>query len=65
MTTLPAKIRVPKFTVFALLLWMVTKYDLFDVFEQLFEDPKGAYPTRWKDLEAATILGNSGHFQIT
>jgi hypothetical protein len=36
---------------------MVTKYDFFDIFEQLFEDLEGAYPARWKDLEAATILG--------
>ena len=56
MTTLPAKITAPKFTVFALLLRMVTRYDFFDVFEQLFEDLEGAYPTRWKDLETATIL---------
>jgi hypothetical protein len=35
---------------------MVTKYDLFDL-DKLFKNLKGAYPTRWKDLEAATILG--------
>jgi hypothetical protein len=56
---LPAKIRIPEFTVFVLLLQMVMKYDFFDVFEQLFEDLEGAYPTRWKNLEAAIILGES------
>ena len=53
----PAKNKIPEFTVFASLLRMVTKYDLFDVLDQLLKNLKGAYPTRWKDFEAATILG--------
>ena len=36
---------------------MATKYSLSDVREQLVEDLKGAYPTKWEDFEAANILG--------
>ena len=36
---------------------MVTKYDFSDIREHLFEDLKGAYPTKWEDFEAAKVLG--------
>ena len=36
---------------------MVTKYDFSAVREHLFEDLKGAYPTKWDDFETAKVLG--------
>jgi len=36
---------------------MTAKYGFFDVREQLVEDLKGAYPTKWEDFIAATVLG--------
>jgi len=36
---------------------MATKYGFSDVREALVEDIKGAYPTKWEDLEAARIIG--------
>jgi hypothetical protein len=53
----PARHKVPKFTVFASLLRITTKYGFSDVREQLVEDLKGAYPTTWKTYQAADILG--------
>lgn len=57
MTRFPARHKVPNFTTFASLLRMATKYGFSDVREQLIEDLKGAYPTKWEDLQAAKILG--------
>ena len=42
---------------FASLLRMATKYGFADLREQLVEDLKGAYPTKWEDFEAARVLG--------
>jgi len=36
---------------------MATKYGFSDLREQLVEDLKGAYPTKWEDFESARILG--------
>ena len=36
---------------------MATKYGFSDLREQLVEELKGAYPTKWKDFEAAGVLG--------
>jgi hypothetical protein len=36
---------------------MSTKYDLSDVRDQLIEDLKGAYPTKWEDFRIAKVLG--------
>ena len=36
---------------------MAAKYGFSDVREALAEDLKGAYPTKWEELEAARILG--------
>ena len=36
---------------------MATKYGFSDVREQLIEDLKGAYPTKWEDFESAKVLG--------
>ena len=38
---------------------MTAKYGFSDVREQLVEDLKGAYPTKWEDFEAATVLGEN------
>ena len=57
MTRFPPRNKVPEFSVFAPLLRMVTKYDFSNVREYLFEDLKGAYPTKWEDFEAAKVLG--------
>ena len=42
---------------FASLLRMTTKYGFPDVREGLFEDLKGAYPTKWEDFETAETVG--------
>jgi len=42
---------------FASLLRMATKYGFSDLREQLVEDIKGAYPTKWEDFESARVLG--------
>jgi len=57
MTRFPARSNVLQFSVFASLLCMVTKYGFSDVREQLLGDLKSAYPTKWEDFEAATVLG--------
>ena len=36
---------------------MATKYGFSDVREQLIDDLKGAYPTKWEDFESAKVLG--------
>ena len=36
---------------------MATKYGFSDVREQLVEDLKGAYPTKWEDFQTAKVLG--------
>jgi hypothetical protein len=36
---------------------MTTKYDLSDVRDQLIEDLKSAYPTKWEDFRSAKVLG--------
>ena len=36
---------------------MSTKYGFSDLREQLVEDLKGAYPTKWEGFEAAKVLG--------
>ena len=56
-TRFPARNKVPEFAVFASLLRMATKYGFSDVREQLIDDLKGAYPTKWEDFEAARVLG--------
>jgi hypothetical protein len=58
MTRFPATgTRVPEFTVFASLLRMTAKYGFSDVREQLVEDLKSAYPTKWEAYQAAEVLG--------
>ena len=57
MIRFPARHEVPEFGVFASLLRMTTKYGFSDVRNQLIKDLKGAYPTKWKDFEAAGVLG--------
>jgi hypothetical protein len=49
--------KVPEFSVFASLLRMTTKYDFSDVRDQLIEDLKSAYPTKWEDFRIAKVLG--------
>lgn len=56
-TRFPARHRVPEFTTFASLLRMATKYGFSDVREQLIEDLKSVYPTKWEDFEAGGVLG--------
>jgi len=53
----PARHKVPKFTTFASLLRMATKYGFSDIREGLVEDLRGAYPTEWEDFETANVLG--------
>ena len=53
----PARHKIPEFTIFASLLRMATKYGFSDVREELVEDLKEAYPTKWEDFEAAKVLG--------
>ena len=36
---------------------MATKYGFSDIHEQLVEDLKGAYPTKWEDFQIAKVLG--------
>ena len=36
---------------------MVTKYGFSDVREQLVDDLKNAYPTKWEDFQTAKVLG--------
>jgi len=57
MTRFPPRRRVPEFTLFASLLRMATKYGFSDLREQLVEDLKGAYPTKWEDFETTSVLG--------
>ena len=57
MTRFPARHEVPEFGVFASLLRMSTKYGFSDVRNQLINDLKAAYPTKWKDFEAARTTG--------
>ena len=57
MPRFPARNKVPEFSEFASLLRMVTKYDFPEVREHLFEDLKGAYPTKLEDFETAKTLG--------
>ena len=42
---------------FASLLRMTTKYGFSRVRDQLVKDLKAAYPTKWEDFEATTVLG--------
>jgi hypothetical protein len=56
-TRFPARHKVPGFTVFASLLRMATKYGFPDVREELVEDLKVAYPTKWEAYQGAEILG--------
>ena len=42
---------------FAPLLCMTTKYGFSDVRDQLIEEVKGAYPTKWEDFINARVLG--------
>ena len=57
MTRFPARHEVPKFSVFASLLRMTTKYGLPHVRDQLVKDLRGAYPTKWEAYQAAEVLG--------
>ena len=57
MTRFPERHKVPEFSIFASLLRMSIKYSLSDVRDQLIEDLKGAYPTRWKIFRSAKVLG--------
>jgi len=57
MTRFPARHRIPEFKLFASLLRIATKYDFSDLREQLVEDLKGAYPTKWEDFQSARVLG--------
>jgi hypothetical protein len=36
---------------------MTTKYNFSDIRDQLVEDLKGAYPTKWEDFRNAKVLG--------
>ena len=38
---------------------MTTKYGFSDVRDQLIEDLKGAYPTKWEDYRGAKVLGEN------
>jgi len=57
MNRFPERHKVPEFTMFASLLRMATKYRFSNVRDGLFEDLKGAYPTKWEDFETARVLG--------
>ena len=57
MTRFPARHEVPKFSVFASLLRMTTKYGFPHVRDQLVKDLRGAYPTKWEAYQAAEVLG--------
>jgi hypothetical protein len=57
MTRFPPRHKVPEFSVFASLLRMTTKYGYSDVRDQLVEDLKGAYPTKWEDFASAKVVG--------
>jgi len=57
MTRFPPRRGVPEFALFASLLRVATKYGFSDLREQLIEDLKGAYPTKWEDFESAKVLG--------
>ena len=57
MTRFPAGHKVPEFTVLASLLRMAAKYGFPDVREQLIENIRGAYPTKWEDFEATRVIG--------
>ena len=57
MARFPARHEVPKFSVFASLLRMTTKYGFSDVRDQLVKDLKGAYPTKWEAYQVAEVLG--------
>ena len=59
MTRFPARHEVPKFSVFASLLRMTTKYGFTDVRDQLIKDLRGAYPTKWEIYQATDILGEN------
>jgi hypothetical protein len=56
-TRFPSRRRVPEFTVFTSLLRMATKYGFLDVRDELVEDLRGAYPTKWEAYQAAEVLG--------
>ena len=56
-TRFPPRHEVPEFSVFASLLRMTTKYGFSNVHEQLVEDLKSAYPTKWEDFRNAKVLG--------
>jgi len=53
----PARHEVPKFSVFASLLRMTTKYGFTNVRDQLVKDLECAYPTKWETYQAAEVLG--------
>ena len=57
MSRFPARYEVPKFSLFAPLLRMTTKYGFSRVRDQLVQDLKGAYPTKWEAYQAAEVLG--------
>ena len=57
MTRFPARRGVPEFALFAPLIRMATKYGFPDIREQLVDDIRDAYPTKWEDFEAAGVLG--------
>ena len=57
MTRFPARHEVPKFSVFASLLRMTTKYGFPHVRDQLVKDLRGAYPKKWEAYQAAEVLG--------
>ena len=59
MTRFPARHKVPEFGLFASLLRMTTKYGFSDVRDQLVDDLKGAYPTKWEDYRGAKVLGEN------
>ena len=53
----PPRHKTPEFIVFASLLRMTTKYGFTSVRDQLVEDLRGAYPTKWEDFQGAKVLG--------
>ena len=57
MTRFPARHEVPKFSVFASLIRMTTKYGFTNVRDQLIKDLKCAYPTKWETYQTAEVLG--------
>ena len=59
MPRFPPRHEVPEFTIFSSLLRTTTEYGFSSVRDQLVDDIRFAYPTKWEDFQGAKVLGEA------